>query len=83
MRRMLLFAALCALVVPAHAFAHATLERTSPGFQQRVDVSPRTVTLRFDQNIERLPHAVRLYSTHGELSIPRIRDTGPRLPSGK
>jgi len=89
MRRMLLFAALCALVVPAHAFAHATLERTSPGFQQRVAVSPSTVTLRFDQYIERLPHAVRLYSRQGELSIPRIRDTGrtvvaslPHLSSG-
>ena len=76
MRRMLLLVAVCALVVPAHAFAHATLEQTSPGFQQRVDVSPRTLTLRFDQYIEPLPHAVRLYSTRGELSIPRIRDTG-------
>jgi copper transport protein len=89
MRRAVIVATLCALVVPAQAFAHATLERTSPGFQQRVSVSPGTVTLRFDQYIEPLPHAVRLYSTRRELSVPEIRIKGrelaarlPRLRAG-
>src|SRR5204862_1103366 len=73
MRRALLIAAFAALSLPAQAFAHATLERTSPSFEQRLSNSPRTVTLRFDQYIERLPYAIQLYSTHGELRVPRIR----------
>jgi copper transport protein len=76
MRRALLFAALCALALPASAFAHATLLDTTPGFQQRVNVSPRTVSLSFDQYVEQLPHTIRLYSTRGELPVPRIRDEG-------
>jgi copper transport protein len=79
MRRALLIAAFAALALPAQAFAHATLERTSPSFEQRLSTSPRTVTLRFDQYIERLPYAIRLYSTHGELLVPRIRSRGRDL----
>jgi copper transport protein len=89
MRRALIVAALCALALPAQALAHATLLKTSPGFEQRLSASPRTVTLRFDQYIERLPYAIRLYSSHRELSVPRIRDRGltltasvPRLAAG-
>ena len=89
MRRALLIAALAALASPAQAFAHATLENTLPRFQQRVPASPRTVTLSFDQYVERLPHAVRLYSTHGEIPVPRTLFKGrhmiayvPRLPAG-
>ncbi|HEV8550705.1 MAG TPA: copper resistance CopC family protein, partial [Polyangiaceae bacterium] len=89
MRRALLITAIAALALPAQAFAHATLERTSPGFEQRVNAAPRTVTLRFDQYIENLPHAIRLYSTHRELPVPRIRNNGrdliatvPRLRAG-
>ena len=79
MRRALLVATVCVLALPAQAFAHATLERTSPVFEQRLPVSPRTVTLHFDQYIERLPHAIRLYSARGELAVPRIRDKGRDL----
>jgi len=79
MRRVLLLAALGALALPAPALAHATLINTSPGFQQRVNASPRTVTLTFDQYVEKLPQTIRLYSTRGELPIPRIRDDGRSL----
>jgi copper transport protein len=79
MRRALVLAALCFLALPASAFAHATLLHTTPGFQQRVNVSPRTVSLSFDQYVEQLPHTIRLYSTHGELPVPRIRDEGRLL----
>ena len=79
MRRALLIAAFAALALPAQAFAHATLERTSPAFEQRLSTSPRIVTLRFDQYIEGLPHAIRLYSAHGELPVPRIRTDGRAL----
>ena len=79
MRRALALAALGALALPASAFAHATLVHTSPGFQQRVDASPRTVTLTFDQYVEKLPHTISLYSTRGELPVPKIRDNGRSL----
>jgi copper transport protein len=76
MRRALFITALAALALPAQAFAHATLERTSPAFEQRLSTSPREVTLRFDQYIERLPHAVRLYSARGEIPVPHTRIVG-------
>ena len=79
MKRVLLIASLAVLVLPAQALAHATLEHTSPSFQQRLGTSPRTVTLRFDQYIERLPYAIRLYSARGELPVPRIRTDGRAL----
>ena len=79
MRHALLIAAFAALALPAQAFAHATLERTSPAFEQRLRTSPHIVTLRFDQYIERLPDAIRLYSAHGELPVPGIRTDGRAL----
>lgn len=89
MRRALVFAALLALALPPHAFAHATLEKTSPGFEQRLSSSPRTVTLRFDQYIKALPRSLQLFSAHGPLPVTRIRDGGrtlqaslPRLERG-
>ena len=89
MRRVLLIAALIVLALPAQAFAHATLENTLPRFEQRLPASPRYVTLSFDQYVERLPHALRLYATHGEIPVPQIRFKGrhvvasiPRLKAG-
>ena len=79
MKRALLIVSLAALALPAQAFAHATLDHTSPRFEQRLQGSPRTVTLRFDQYIELVPHAIRLYSAHGELPLPRIRVVGRAL----
>jgi copper transport protein len=78
-RRALLIGVLAALALPGEASAHATLEHTSPGFEQRLATSPRTVTLAFDQYVERLPYAIRLYSTSSELPVPRIRVEGRRL----
>ena len=76
MRRALVIAAFAALALPAQALAHATLLQTSPAFEQRLSASPHTVTLRFDQYVENVPHAVRLYSGHGELPVLRIRVEG-------
>jgi copper transport protein len=88
-RRVLLAGALIALVLPGQAFAHATLEHTSPGFQQRLQTSPRTVQLRFDQYIKALPRSLQLFSRNGPLAVARIRDDGrtleatlPRLRKG-
>ena len=65
--RRLLAAALLALAFPAAASAHATLVRTSPGFQQRLKSTPQVVRLSFDQSVKALPNAIRVYSTKGRL----------------
>jgi copper transport protein len=89
MRVALLLASLVALAFPADAFAHATLEHTAPGFEQRLRSSPRTVTLRFDQYIQTLPRSLQLYSSHGPIPVPQIYSKGrsliasvPRLKRG-
>jgi copper transport protein len=50
-RRILLGAALAALLVPASAAAHATLKESSPDEQSRVDTPPTEITLRYDQAV--------------------------------
>jgi len=79
MKRAMLVAIVAALALPATAFAHATLERTSPGFEQRLQTSPRTVQLRFDQYIKALPRSVQLFSTRGAIPVARIRSDGTTL----
>jgi copper transport protein len=89
-RRLLLFAAVgAALVFPAHALAHATLTKTSPGFRERVASSPSTVSLRFDQYVKAVPGSVRVYSSTGSIGVTRLRTKGqvvvaslPQLPKG-
>jgi copper transport protein len=89
MKRALLIVAVVPLALPAQAFAHARLEHTSPGFEQRLSSSPRTLTLRFDQYIKVLPRSLQLYSTRGAIPVARIHDNGrslvaslPRLKRG-
>jgi copper transport protein len=41
-----------ALAFPGLAFAHARLERSSPGFRERLPTAPRAVVLDFDQAVE-------------------------------
>jgi copper transport protein len=89
MRRLLIALVVCALAFPALASAHATLEKTSPGFRERLPSSPRTVTLRFDQYLKALPGSIRLYSGTGSVGVTRVRSDGrvleaslPRLPRG-
>jgi copper transport protein len=88
-RRLLLAGVLTALVVPASAFAHATLVKTSPSFQQRLGSSPRAVTFLFDQYIKALPGSVQLYSGRGAVRVSPARSNGrtleatlPRLRKG-
>jgi copper transport protein len=51
-RRVLVWFAVAALVVPAAAWAHATLKSEFPGFQQELKVSPKQVRLHFDQFVK-------------------------------
>lgn len=89
MRRLLIALVVGSLALPAQAAAHATLEKTSPGFRERLLSSPRTVTLQFDQYLKALPGSIRLYSSTGSVGVTRVRSDGrvleaslPRLPKG-
>ncbi|HSB37699.1 MAG TPA: copper resistance protein CopC [Gaiellaceae bacterium] len=65
--RRLLAAALVALAFPAVASAHATLTKTAPAYGTRVDSSPKVVRLVFDQSVDALPDAIRVYDANGRL----------------
>ena len=89
MRRALLIAVLLSLALPATASAHATLEKASPSFRERLAKSPAQIALRFDQYIKVLPNSIRLYSQHGSIPVSNIRADGrmlratlARLPEG-
>ncbi|HEY4411694.1 MAG TPA: copper resistance protein CopC [Gaiellaceae bacterium] len=91
MRRALFFAVLAALVLPASAFAHASLRKESPGFKQRLATSPRQIVLQFDQTVDALPKAIQVLTLKGVnvAGTPRaitsrreIVVSLPRLPKG-
>jgi copper transport protein len=89
LKRLVLTAATLALVFPAQALAHATLEQASPGFRERLDSPPRLVTLSFDQYVKALPGSVQLFSAKHPVPVKRIwtdrfvlKASLPRLPKG-
>ena len=91
MKRALLVVAFVALVAPASAFAHASLEKESPSFKQRLEVAPRQVVLQFDQSVDALPKAIQVFTLKGKniagtpRAIPGQREivaSLPRLPKG-
>jgi copper transport protein len=89
MKRLLLIPLGVALLFPAEAFAHATMEKASPAFRERLTASPRAVLLRFDQYVRAVPGSVRVYSTTGGVRVTKVRSDGrdlkaalPRLPRG-
>ena len=89
MKRLAFTAATLALVFPAQALAHATLEQASPGFRQRLASSPRLVTLSFDQYVKVLPGSVQLFSAKHAVPVRRVwtdrfvlKASLPRLPKG-
>jgi len=57
--------ALCALAVPSVALAHATLSKTTPGVQTRVETAPRAVVLHFDQQVGIIPHTLEVFAKDG------------------
>ena len=65
--RRLLATALAALAFPAAASAHATLLTTAPTFGQRLARSPAEVRLTFEQSVQALANAVRVYDSRGRL----------------
>jgi copper transport protein len=90
MKRLVLIGGVAlALVSPAQAFAHATLEHTSPGFRERLASSPQVVTLTFDQYVKVLPGSLELFSAKHAMRVTRVWSDGlrlkasmPQLPKG-
>ena len=78
MRRATLLGLLAALALPAPAFAHATLEHTSPGFRQRLQRSPAEVRLEFDQGVKAFPSSIEVLDANGKLLSGIARSVGPR-----
>ncbi len=64
MKRAVLWVAVAALIVPAAAWAHATLRAESPGFQQELRVAPTRITLSFDQFVQ-FP-SIQVYDANGK-----------------
>jgi copper transport protein len=51
-KRLVVLVCACALVLPAVAWAHATLVAETPGFGKELQVSPPSVVLHFDQVVQ-------------------------------
>ncbi len=91
MRRAVVLGVLAALVIPASAFAHASLTSESPGFRQRLAHAPRSVVLHFDQTVTALPKGIVVLTRNGANLARAARVTGSgrtlvatlaRLPRG-
>jgi copper transport protein len=89
MKRLLLIGAFAALALPGLAFAHATLVHTSPGFRERLPVSPAKIVLTFDQYVKTLPQSVQLFSQRGPIGVRIVNGSSttlsayvPRLRTG-
>jgi copper transport protein len=68
MRAALLATAVVAvLVVPASAFAHASLLDPSPGYRERVESAPAAVVLRFDQAVTAFPDSIVVLNARGQV----------------
>jgi copper transport protein len=70
--RKVLAVALVALALPATASAHATLTKMEPAFGTRVERSPKLVRLYFDQSVDVLPNAIRVFNAKGRLLSGKI-----------
>jgi copper transport protein len=80
MKRAVAFVSLLALVVPASAFAHASVRATQPSYRQRVEQAPRTVWVRFDQRVKALPNSIVVVSANGTVVSRATRNgTDPRV----
>jgi copper transport protein len=72
-RRALPVAAVAALLLPAGAFAHASLVRESPTFRERLASSPREVLLRFDQSVTVFPNSIVVLTPDGKNLVTSVR----------
>jgi copper transport protein len=67
MRRALLVCLFAALAAPAGASAHASIKGTFPGVRQELRRAPKEVQLSFDQQVDVLWNALRVYDARGTI----------------
>jgi copper transport protein len=60
-------AAVVALCLPGAALGHARLDRSSPGFRERLPSAPQAVVLRFDQAVEPVGASIEVRAADGTL----------------
>jgi copper transport protein len=81
------------VLFPSPASAHATLVSTDPGSGQVVDTPPKAITLRFNESVQILPAAIRLYDSRGDRvdvgqaehpdgKSDEVRSSVPKLKNG-
>jgi copper transport protein len=78
MRRALLVGVVGAILLPASAFAHASLRAENPRFGQRMHDSPPLVALRFDQVVDALPRGIVVLDRKGRNRAGVVRVRGER-----
>ncbi len=80
MRRLALLL-LLGLAFPGAAWAHATLEQTSPKIGQRLAAPPKTITLTFDQSVRVLSNGIQVFDAKGRIlsGPPRVSAADPRV----
>jgi copper transport protein len=66
-RRALAVCFLVALVVPASAFAHASVRSTEPSYRQRLEQAPRTVSVTFDQGVNAFTDSIVVRNANGTI----------------
>jgi copper transport protein len=71
-------AAAAALAAPASALAHASLRETIPSYRERVQVAPRSVSLRFDQTVTAEPNAIEVKNAFGK-TLSRVSRSEGRI----
>src|SRR5262245_44845362 len=79
--RLVLLAVLAGALVPASAFAHATIVSTSPADQQVLRVEPRSVSLKWSEAVDLGEHSVRLLDGSGSEVATAPAKHGPGGPS--
>ena len=71
---------LAALATPSAALAHASLERASPGFRERLPSAPSKVELSFTQVVTATPSSIQVFTARGDIvSRPAARGSDPRV----
>lgn len=60
-----------ALAAPAAALGHATVEQANPGYRERVEAAPASVTIRFNQEVTAFPDSIVIRNAAGRVVSDR------------
>jgi copper transport protein len=77
--RRLIVIAVAALVFPASAYAHATLESTSPPFRAELQTGPKQIRIHFDQTVKVIAKSMQVLDAKGVNHAYAARAVGTDL----